>query len=350
MYSLDCLNIYLGWMCNLHCRHCWVCADDVEKKEKNRIDMVHILRGIEEAVSLGLKILKISGGEPFLYLEDMCEIISYANHYKLEVNIETNGTILKEEVLKLLNPEKSYINISLDGHDEYSHNKMRGNNKAFQNTLNGIDLIQRRGLSFGITHSIHDGNIRNIDLMIDFLDKMSVRELKLNPIMAIGRAQNEKLKAPVLLNLENLIYVYDKYNNYNKGKVHVNIMVPPCFVKPYEMLIGKKEICRCNYLNMLSILPDGSIGLCGEAKDIKAFQFGNLEYESLGAIWNDSKNLKEMRKKADNLVGVCSKCKYNTMCKGGCRIIAYVYGNEVEASNPIADIYYKKYGYLPWNS
>lgn len=347
MYSLESLNIYLGWQCNLHCKHCWVSAGDGSKAEQPHLDVEYVLKGIEEAIPLGLKLIKLSGGEPFLYADDMVRIINCANDLNLEINIESNGTVIREEVLKFLKPDKTYVNISLDGHMAQLHNEIRGDEHAFEKTLSGIEKLQESGLSFGITHTIHDGNVKDIDLMIDFLESKSVRELKLNPIMAIGRAKTEEQEFPFLLNLENMVHVFEKYNGYRKGCVHVSTMVPFCFVKPYELVTGKKEIFSCSYLNILSILPDGSVGLCGEAKEIGAFQFGNIKNESIRAIWNDSKTLNAMREKVEKIEGICGSCRYNTRCKGGCRIMAYMYGNTVNAPNPIADVYYKKYGCLP---
>ncbi len=350
MYSLDCLNIYLGWQCNLHCRHCWVSADNAENQNSERIDVSLIMEGIKEAVSLGLKIIKISGGEPFLYPDDMCKIIELANSFNLDINIESNGTIFQEKVISLLDPGKTYLNVSLDGYESNIHNEMRGNQDAFQKTIRGIELLQRKDLPFGVTYTIHDGNVKNIDSMIDFLRNMSVAELKLNPIMAIGRARKGEQKFPFLLTLENLIEVYEKYNNYRRNSVHVSIMVSPCFIKPHQIITGQKQICACNYLNMLSILPDGRIGLCGEAKDIKEFCFGNIHEESIKAIWKNSKNLKRMRKETENIEGVCGECNYNKVCRGGCRIAAYLYGTKLNSPNPVADTYFEKHGCLPFKS
>ncbi len=350
MYSLDCLNIYLGWQCNLHCKHCWVSADNTEAQGLKRVDISLILESIKEAIPLGLKMIKISGGEPFLFPEDMYRIIELANGFGLDVNIESNGTIFQENVIELLDPEKSYINVSLDGYEENVHNEMRGNQEAFQKTVQGLAFLQKRGLSFGVTYTIHDGNVEKIDSMIDFLGNKAVAELKLNPILAIGRARKEAREFPFLLTLENLVEVYEKYNNYKKNGVHVRIMVSPCFIKPFQMLTGQKQVCACNYVSMLSILPDGKVGLCGEAKDIEEFCFGNICEDTIRTIWNNSGNLNKMREETEDIQGVCRECNYNRICRGGCRIAAYLYGNTINSPNPVADTYYKKNGCLPYKS
>lgn len=346
MYNLECLNIYLGWACNLHCKHCWVSADN---NEHEKIDVSLVLQIIEEAALLGLELIKISGGEPFLYPEDMTQIINCANRLDLNVNIESNGTIICESVLKLFNPQKTYINISLDGYDADSHNEIRGRTDAFQRTLTGIKQVQTAGIPFGIIHTIHDGNVQGIDSLIGLLNEISVNELKLNPVMTIGRARRDEQKYPYLLGVDNMVHVFEQYNNCIKDNVHVSMMVPPCFIKPYQIITHKKDVRTCGYLNMLSILPDGSVGLCGEAKDLEIFQFGNIRDSSIRIIWNDSKNLQTLRKETEKIGGVCSKCNYMAMCKGGCRIAAYISGNEVGASNPIAEVYYKEHGNFPGN-
>lgn len=344
MCILECLNIYLGWKCNLQCRHCWVSADS---KSVDKVETSLIINSIKEAIPLGLKIVKLSGGEPFLYPEDMCQIIDLANAVGLDINIESNGTQVKKEVLDRINPEKAYINISLDGHNNEIHNKMRRNNQAFENTMKGIEIIQQKGIPFGITHTISDKNVDDIDSMLVLLRSIGVNEMKLNPIMTVGRAENNN-KFPYLLSLDNFFKVFDKYNDCTINGVHVSTIVPPCFVKPHQLYSRKKKLCTCNYLNMLSILPNGNIGLCGEAKDIEEFCFGNIYQDSLINIWNSSKKLSQLRKNIENIEGVCGKCSYKSICIGGCRIAAYLYEKKLNSPNPIADIYFKNNGRLPY--
>lgn len=63
MHELNILNFYLSWACNHKCIHCWVegSPENIEYLDANIcIDI------LEKALPLGLKSIKITGGDPTL--------------------------------------------------------------------------------------------------------------------------------------------------------------------------------------------------------------------------------------------------------------------------------------------
>ena len=64
------IYFYLTEGCNLRCRHCWIMAeqDPAEaSKSKAVLDFALFQRILEQARPLGLKTVKLTGGEPFLH-------------------------------------------------------------------------------------------------------------------------------------------------------------------------------------------------------------------------------------------------------------------------------------------
>ncbi len=345
-YSLNYLFLYLTWRCNLCCRHCWVSAnsqsDEVIKKEI-------ITQAIEESATLGVKTIKISGGEPFLYPELVSEVARLCGKYSLGLNIESNGTLINQEVLAEFKGIPVYINISLDSFDKDIHNSFRGDKNAFERTMHGIVLLQKQNIPFGITHTITEDNIAQLDELIYFLSIHNVSSLKLNPILKIGRATDVDDEFPYLLSVETYENIVKKYHCNEKNGVYVTTMVTPCFLSIPEMLTGKKRLYSCNFLNQLSILPDGRAGLCGEAKDIDPFIFGNINTQTIQEIWNESDSLNAFRySMKKGMEGICGKCTFSDMCNGGCRIASYLHGRKYNSANPMADAYFSKHGSFPY--
>lgn len=345
-YSLDYLFLYLTWRCNLCCRHCWVSAnsqsDEVIKEEI-------ITRAIEESVALGVKTIKISGGEPFLYPELVSEVVRLCRKYSLELNIESNGTLINLEVLEGLDGIPVYINISLDSFDKDIHNSFRGGKNAFERTMHGIELLGNQHIPFGITHTITEDNIAQLDKLIHFLSIHNASSLKLNPILKIGRATDVSDEFPYLLSVETYEYIVKKYHCNKINGVYVTTMVMPCFLSIPEMVTGKKRLYSCSFLNQLSILPDGRVGLCGEAKDIVPFIFGNINTQTIHEIWNESDSLNAFRySMKQGIEGICGNCAFKDMCNGGCRIASYLQGRKYNSANPMAEAYFLRYGKFPY--
>ena len=292
---------------------------------------------------------KISGGEPTLFPEIIHSIVDYCYKYNLELNIETNGTLLDEKLANALSRVSSYVNISIDSYDEKIHNYIRGIDNAFEKAVKGIELLKRHNISLGITYTISEMIESEIDQMIGLLSKLEVPSLKINPIMNIGRAKHSFTSSSYLINIDEYERLVRKYHGNTFNGVYVTTMVPPCFLSPPEMITRKKLPATCGYLNQLSVLPNGEVGLCGEAKEIDAFKFGNLKNDSIADIWNHSYNLKLLRDSVTNgLKGVCGLCAYQKNCMGGCRIAAYLTSGTLNDSNPFATAYYNANNSLPY--
>lgn len=344
--SLNRLLLYLTWDCNLRCRHCWVSASHTQRE----IMDIHILKqSIVEGVKNGLKMVKLSGGEPFLCPSLIHETIQLCREYNLDLNIETNGTLISKDILLEIGDLPIYINISIDSDDEQIHNDIRGSKDAYTQAFKGMELLHEYGISFGVTHTICNENLHRIDKLIEVLSNYNVKSLKLNPIMTIGRAKSDIMNSPYLLEIDYFDLLVRKYHcNTIKG-VFVSTMVPPCFLTTPEIIIGKKVPFNCGYLNQLGILPNGQVGLCGEAKDFSEFIFGDLRRNSLSDIWNNSVNLNKMRSDVNmGMDGICNKCGYHQMCLGGCRIAANLYRKGYNTPHPFADQYSKLHNSLPY--
>ena len=228
-YLLEKLYIYLSWRCNLHCKHCWVSSSS-DKQEV--IPEQYIERAIMESIDLGLRLIKISGGEPTLFPEIINSIVKMCYRYNLELNIETNGTLLSSDLIESFVQIPPYVNISIDSYDEKIHDAIRKTDSAFRKTINGIELLKKYNIPFSVTYTISEMIESEIDKMIDMLSELEVSSMKINPIMNLGRAKNGQFSFPYLLNVEKYEKLIRKYHDITFNGVHVTNMVPSCFLSP----------------------------------------------------------------------------------------------------------------------
>ena len=120
--------------CNLTCSFCdlW---DNPQNMEVEKLWTV-----LDDAMSIGTKVLVITGGEPLLH-PDLASVIAEARSRGLAVNITTNGLLLKRHWSWLRGSGVSSLSFSLDGIGDV-HDKLRGQKGAYDRTVKAIQLVR----------------------------------------------------------------------------------------------------------------------------------------------------------------------------------------------------------------
>ena len=116
-FDLTSLYLYQTDSCNLCCSHCWI-SPKFSQRKQNGIPFDSLKRPISDAKALGLQSVKITGGEPLLYNE-LPSLLSFLDSQGLNVSIETNGTLLDEEIvshIKTTNVQQ--VSVSVDAASE----------------------------------------------------------------------------------------------------------------------------------------------------------------------------------------------------------------------------------------
>lgn len=127
---LDALGLIITWKCTARCGHCGVnCTPERTEHMclKDALSHVDALSYVASRSSLGQRFgLSVSGGESFLYLDELETIIEYAHKKSLVVSAVTNGFWAEslEKTIALLsrlqNKGLAQLHISTDDwHSEY---------------------------------------------------------------------------------------------------------------------------------------------------------------------------------------------------------------------------------------
>lgn len=133
--------------CNLKCLYCYA---QLETLGKNPNFTTKELKDIiDELYSLGMRVMRILGGEP-LIREDIGEIIRYLRNRNIFIEMSTNGTLLKSKAktlkeLRLLD----ILQISIDG-NEISTDIVRGKG-TYRRIIEGIE----EALKFNLPIRLH---------------------------------------------------------------------------------------------------------------------------------------------------------------------------------------------------
>lgn len=123
--------------CNCKCYFCKVWRKPViEPSLKQALQTIDVLD------KMGCYSLSITGGEPLLY-PHLEEVINYAHEKGFIVQINTNGSMLAENVSRI--SKADLVTISLDYPSE-EHDKVREHPNLFQKALKGANACRRANL------------------------------------------------------------------------------------------------------------------------------------------------------------------------------------------------------------
>jgi len=182
--TINYLRLSVTDRCNLHCRYCIPHYDVPGAERRTILPYDDLFRLARESVSLGIRKIRITGGEPLVrpgiveFLERLSRIEGAA-----EVVLTTNGVLLKSMADSLRRAGVKRLNISLDSlrADTFAAITAGGD---LNKVLAGIDAAQEAGfpppqINVVVLRGVNDGEIpafaafaANSQLSIRFIEYM----------------------------------------------------------------------------------------------------------------------------------------------------------------------------------
>ena len=327
MPVLKAVYFYLTSYCNLNCLHCWISPEYIDKKEAPREADLSLLQDIiNQAIPLGLKAVKITGGEPFLS-KNVFRLISYASGKNLHIIMETNATLIDEAGAKFMKENSvKQIAVSLDGPNREIHEKIRNKKGCFELTVNGLRLLKKYGLNVQVIMSLCRHNAGCLEETITFAEQLGANSFKINCISDISRGKSFRDKGMSLTAAEYIAFNKKIEEEIQpRHKIRIIFDIPPAFKRLENIKNGRG---RCGIKNILGVMGDGSISICGIGEVLSSLRLGDLKKESLKEIWGNNKVLGIIREGLPSkLEGICGRCIFKALCLGKCRAEAYYKSN-----------------------
>ena len=191
--EVDYLRISVTDLCNLRCLYCMP-KDGVKKFSHSQIISPERIKEIVEAsVKLGIKKIRLTGGEP-LVRKGLVDIIKLIREVKgvEEICLTTNGTGLKEQAKQLFDAGLDRLNISLDTLDSKKYSYLtRGGD--ISKVLEGIEEAQKAGFKNTKINCVLIGGF-NDDEIEDFALFIKKHNLILRFIELMPIGESEHLK------------------------------------------------------------------------------------------------------------------------------------------------------------
>jgi SynChlorMet cassette radical SAM/SPASM protein ScmF len=321
--------LYLTNGCNLSCRHCWITPAFVNGKPTpgDCLDIDLLKIAVSEGKKLGLADAKLTGGEPILH-PCFVEIVDYLSTENIKMIMETNATLIDAGLAKHLknNTTMWFVSTSLDSAKPEKHDRFRGMDGAFQSTIKGIGHLVDAGYKPQIIMCLHRGNINEVEDVIKLAISLGVGSVKFNPVTPTGRGKimdkkGETLDFDETINLIHFIRgeLQDRYS------ISLFISTPPAMSSIGEILREKRAGGICRVQNILGILGNGEMALCGIGRNIPELCFGCLGKDSLRDIWESHPTLVGLRQELNSdYPGICGDCIHDKRCLTQCVAMNYV--------------------------
>jgi radical SAM protein with 4Fe4S-binding SPASM domain len=284
----------------------------------------------------------LTGGEPLLR-RDILDIVRRAADRGLWVVVGTNGVRISENVARRLAEAGARgLSLSLDALDPDRHDRFRRVRGAWQNTVEGAQILHRTGLPFIVQTTAGAHNLGELDAIADFAhDRLAAKVWNLYFLVPTGRGQFVSDITPAQYDevLASLFRIQRKYER----RMLVNAKCAPHYIKTvlenaagsgasepssFRVYSGGAGGCPAG-THYMGIRPNGDITPCPY---LPVFA-GNLRGASLADLWTGSDVFTGIRART-SLGGRCGACEMNGHC-GGCRARAYGMTGDVMAEDPL---------------
>lgn len=155
--------------CNLHCTGCYSRANNAcnDEKPSNQLIAEEWENIFKQAREMGINFIVLAGGEPMMRQD----VITQAARYpEILFPIFTNGTLLNDDYLKLLDENRNLVPIlSIEG-DEKVTDSRRGNG-VYRQLMDSMNVMKKKNIIFGASLTFTKGNLTNL-LSKEYVDQL----------------------------------------------------------------------------------------------------------------------------------------------------------------------------------
>lgn len=163
-------------LCNMDCRMCYVrmSRQEMENSGGRLHTAAEWIALGREAVDQGLMFLLLTGGEPFLY-PDFPEVYAALRRMGLIIMINSNGTLLSDEILETLAGNKPRrVNLSLYGSSDRVYGDLCRNPKGFTQVMECVERLQDRQIDIRFNMALTPWNRDDFPAMLEVAQKRNI--------------------------------------------------------------------------------------------------------------------------------------------------------------------------------
>ncbi len=324
--------------CNLRCKYCFeesMHQDECTPVSKIRRDFEYFLDHyfdtfIQELIAINKEMnrketdITFHGGEPLLIGYDLLKkgFDMVRKYPDTIIAIQTNGTLITDEIIQLFVDYKVRVGISIDG-PKYMHDAYRRNvagHGSFDKIFENIQKMRQAGVLVGALATVTDITVKHPEDFYGFFRDLNL-DFSFNPCFTDPNLPSTYN----VLNMGEFIEFYKKmfdlWINDNEGKIYIS-----CF----ERIISAMGIKKKPWMEVCSYIPDCSrttVAINTEGEFYRCLHYCMDSKHRIGRIPEDplckAVGDPQISARWDCLkAGECKDCDIQEYCCGGCPYVA----------------------------
>ncbi len=221
--------------CNLRCKYCF----NDSGNGNSELSLNQWIELLDSLYNNGLRVINISGGEPFLY-SGILELLEYVQK-KFVVSINTSGYFINDDIAhKLSTMRLQSIRISLDSPTAKIHDTLRGKG-TWEKAIHAIELLSNVNVPIRIITTVTTQNYGEREDMRNLANTYGA-ELSFGVLQKVGKATS----------MEPIYFIAnpEKINQYSENSVTRKILNNLDMICPSQLgIVGishKGNIKPCN--------------------------------------------------------------------------------------------------------
>lgn len=316
------IKIEVTYNCPLSCVHC---SSDANPGHQLSMSIDKCIEIINDALSIGVKEIMFSGGEPLIW-NGIIDAIKYSKKNGLSSSIYTSGNCdnMTELLSELATAGADKLIFSIYSNNEKEHNRVTRKADSFTNTLKAISTAQ----SLGITAEVHfvalASNYKKLTSIVELAKANGVKRVSVLRFVPQGRGL-------LISNKDTL----DKTQNLELKKIITELRNKGFNIRtgsPFNVLF-LNEFPKCMAAqDRLIVTPDLNIYPCDAFKQISCEtiatgdEYSTLSNHSISECWEQSKYFELVRSAVlATPTEPCKSCKSYQMCLSGCLAQKYLH-------------------------
>ena len=306
----------LGIQCNLRCCYCY----QKHQRDAEVISQPYQMEMIKSALGRGKASFVLFGGEPLLVPEtDLEDLWCWGLHRFGRNGIQTNGTLINENHIRMFKDYNVRVGISIDGPGELNDARwvrsVETTRNATANTEAAIRRLCKENVHTSLIVALHRKNateekLPQLTIWLKEMDQIGICSVRLH----ILEVDDPLVQKEYALSTEENIHALLHFSQVERELKRMSFDV---FRDIRRLLVGRDGHCTCCWAacdpystaSVRGLEGTGKRTICGRAnKDgVDYVKSDTQGYERYIALYI-----------SPQACGGCKGCRYFLMCKGQC--------------------------------
>jgi len=233
---------------------------------------------------------------------------------------DTNGTRLDAaNVAELKAAGLASSQVSIEGSNAATHDRLTGMDGAFEKTMAGIRLLQAQGIPVHTNTTVSRRNLADLEAIVVLAKKLGLPRLSMNLMIPCGSAADRPDLWVPYPEIGPEILKLKKRAEKERIKFLWYSPVPICHFNPIAHGLGNKSCAAVT--GLLSVDSSGNVIPCSSWPH----PVGSLLKSSFKSVWNSASRV--YFENAEYAPQECRGCVSFDACKGACPIYWEAYRN-----------------------